>query len=166
MSNKKATKRYSFIYNNLVKDSKDLVGLVAYSIYKQEKIKYIRYFEKSKRRQPKTEELYEFYIQAQNRIDQYKNIAASRVNEFYDEIYRLHISDIKTDYDKKLFKSRVFGWGAAITQSIIGSLLGTIIIGAIIILLLYSRYGLEWIIQNAINTYKTTSSQKIEQLKK
>ncbi len=67
---KKPTPRYSYIYNNLVKGSDDFVGLVAYSIYKKEKIKYIQDFEDAHGHSPSTEELLDFHTQAQCRIEQ------------------------------------------------------------------------------------------------
>ena len=51
------TTRYSFIYNNLVSNSGDFIGLVAYSIYKQEKIEYIKKFEDAHQRSPNPDEL-------------------------------------------------------------------------------------------------------------
>ena len=113
--NKFTTRRYSFIYNNLVHNSNDFIGLVAYSIYKQEKIQYIQNFEKEKNRTPNTEELFDFHKQAQCRIAQYEEIATSRVNKFYDKIYSKSATNLKHE----LYKEKGFGWVASITQSVI-----------------------------------------------
>ena len=142
----------AYIYNNLVKGSDDFVGLVAYSIYKKEKIKYIQDFEDAHGHSPSTEELLDFHTQAQCRIEQYKELATLRVNNFYDDIY----ASSSVDLNKKILEAKLFGWGASIAQSVIGSILGAVAVGVLVIILLYSQYGLGWILQDTIKTYMSS----------
>jgi len=43
-----AEKQYNYIYSKLVSSPEDVIGLLAYSIYKQHKIEFIEDFKKKK----------------------------------------------------------------------------------------------------------------------
>ncbi|MCR5258952.1 MAG: hypothetical protein K6E40_12445 [Desulfovibrio sp.] len=153
MERQRETSRYSFVYNALVEEENDFVGLVAYSIYK--KILYVRRFEEKNKRPPTPEELQEFHAQAHDRIDQYKDLATTRVANFYDTVYKSQYENIEAEYRKK-FIEKVENlrphWLAGICQSIIGSYLYTSLIGVIAVLLLYSQLGLGWVVKKAIDS--------------
>ena len=152
------TPRYSYIYNNLVSGPEDFIGLVAYSIYKREKIAYIRDFEKNHDgKSPNTEELLEFHKMAHCLLENYKELATIYVSRFCNDICMEYTSKLKEEYKGKLRWAKCSGWAAAITQSVIGSIIGAILVGVLVILLLYSRYGLEWVIKDAVNTYMITN---------
>jgi len=102
MERQRETSRYSFVYNALVEEEDDFVGLVAYSIYKKEKILYVRRFEEKNKRPPTPEELQEFHAQAHDRIDQYKDLATTRVANFYDTVYKSQYENIEAEYRKNL----------------------------------------------------------------
>ncbi len=36
---------YNFIYTTLVKDERDIIGIIAYGLYKRQKIEFIKNFE-------------------------------------------------------------------------------------------------------------------------
>lgn len=147
--------RYSFIYNELVDGPQDFVGLVAYSVYKQDKIKYVKRFEAEHNRAPTPEELQEFHAIARNSIGNYKEVAESRVNAFFEDIYKEHAESLDLVYQKRLLseltKSRS-SWWSGVFQSVIGSLIFSVFIGVIVICSLYSQYGLGWILQDIIKT--------------
>lgn len=144
------------MYSNLVNGPDDFIGLVAYSIYKQEKIDYIRSFEEKHGKSPKPEELIEFHQIAQSRLESYKELATGHVNDFCQSVCQEYGLELNRTYEEKLLKAKCFGWGAAITQSVIGSIFGAIAVGVLVVLLLYSRYGLEWVVRNAVGTLATT----------
>lgn len=53
-------RQFSFIYKKLVKTDNDYVGMIAYSIYKAEKITFIESYKKSNGNYPSEKELYNF----------------------------------------------------------------------------------------------------------
>ena len=65
------------VFRQLVKDDADIVGLVAYSIYKQNKLDWLTAFEKSKGRVPNTDELGSYIIGegTPRRIATYRHLA-------------------------------------------------------------------------------------------
>ena len=46
------SRKYNFIYSKLVDDKDDIVGHIAYSLYKNEKIEFIEAFKKENSREP------------------------------------------------------------------------------------------------------------------
>lgn len=54
-------RKFNYIYSKLIKDENDFKGIVAYSIYKKEKIEYIDDFRKRKKKEPSEQELDEFH---------------------------------------------------------------------------------------------------------
>lgn len=142
--------RYSSIYNELVDKPNNLVGLLAYSIYKQEKIDYVKHFEEDKGRPPEPSELKEFHHQAHLRIAQYNEIAESRVSDLFDSLFKTQSEMLEEEYNKRLvqeLKSFKPSWWAGVFQGVMGSILYSIFIGLIIFYLLYAQYGVGWLIQ-------------------
>ena len=68
------------------------------------------------------------------------------MNNFYDDIF----ASSSVDLNKKILEAKLFGWGASIAQSVIGSILGAVAVGVLVIILLYSQCGLGWILQDTI----------------
>ena len=51
------SRKYNYIFSKLVDDETDLIGLVAYGIYKNNKIGYIEKFKEKQGREPSEDEL-------------------------------------------------------------------------------------------------------------
>lgn len=152
METQRETPRYSYVYNALVKDEADFVGLVAYSIYKNEKIAHVRRFEAENGRSPKPEELQSFHAECHDRLDQYKRLATISVEQFYKEIYKQRRTEFEAEYLQKFMES-VRGiktrWYVGAWHSILGSFFYTILAGAVVFFLLYSQYNITWVVKNA-----------------
>lgn len=145
--------RYSSIYNELVDQPNNLVGLLAYSIYKKEKINYVKRFEEEHRRPPDPSELKEFHQQSHHRIGQYNEIAESRVSDLFDSLFKTQSELLEEEYNNRLMaelKAYKPSWWAGVFQGVMGSILYSIFIGLIIFYLLYAQYGLGWLIQYGI----------------
>ena len=73
-------------FTKLVTDDKDFVGMVAYTIYKKEKLDWIEQFKVTHGDEPSEAELKQFTLASDSalRIQQYREIAESRVNDFID----------------------------------------------------------------------------------
>lgn len=144
--------RYSFIYNDLVEDREDFIGLVAYSLYRQAKINYVKKFEENHGRAPEPKELVEFHDLARSNLAVYKEIAANRVSDFYEDIYKTKAAELESQYQERLTAklAKIGGWWTGVWQSFVGSLLFSTIIGIFVVCILYSQYGLGWIAQDII----------------
>lgn len=96
-------RRYNFIFPQLVGERtsdpgqpQNILGLLAYGIYKQEKMAYIAEFKrKHNDRDPKEEELDEFHTASVARISQYLRDAERQLSEFTDGIIKDNLADFK-----------------------------------------------------------------------
>ena len=55
-----AERTYNYIYNSLVNDENDIVGIISYSVYKRHKIEFINNFQKEHGRPPSDDDLKAF----------------------------------------------------------------------------------------------------------
>lgn len=91
-------RNYNYIFSKLVNAEDDVVGLLAYAIYKQQKIEYIEDFaKKHDGRGPTDEELAPFneLTSQKKQIENYKNIAETRFGDFLDRLMRRHLEEFK-----------------------------------------------------------------------
>ncbi len=70
------------VFSHLVKDDDDIAGLVAYSIYKQHKLDWLRAFEETKGRPPNDDELASYFIGegTPRRIATYRHLAEATLS--------------------------------------------------------------------------------------
>ena len=55
-------RQYNYIYKKLVNSEDDLIGLIAYGIYKKHKIEFIEQIQEEYKREPTDEECSSFFI--------------------------------------------------------------------------------------------------------
>jgi len=78
-------KNHNVIFENLVENERDFIGIVAYSLYKQQKVEWIRNFNKSNGRPPDEKELKSGFLDfasMESQKNSYKDSAISLVEEF------------------------------------------------------------------------------------
>ncbi|MBX9835203.1 MAG: hypothetical protein K2X65_03415 [Burkholderiaceae bacterium] len=78
---------YNFIYKKLVQGPDDVVGALAYALYKEEKIAYVIEFQADRQRAPEDADLQEFHrmTNVPQRIEAYKQQAERLLQEFLDD---------------------------------------------------------------------------------
>lgn len=101
MTEARERERYSFIYNDLVSDELDLVGLIAYAIYKREKIAVVRCFKEEHGREPEPKELKNFHCQAAANLEQYKRLAEYALSELCETLIGQEIEEQEERFRKK-----------------------------------------------------------------
>ena len=81
-------RQYNFIFSKLVEKDDDMLGLLAYGLYKQQKIEYIAQFKKEHGRGPTHEELATFHdlTSSQTQIENYKQLAEIRFNSILNKV--------------------------------------------------------------------------------
>ena len=78
-------REYNFIYSRLVKDKSDMIGHIAYSLYKQEKVSWIEGHKQGNDGKEPTEEEFKSFHEAccsEQRINNYRAMATSILQEF------------------------------------------------------------------------------------
>lgn len=147
-------------FTKLVTDDKDFVGMVAYTIYKNEKLDWIEQFKtQNSGVEPTEEQLKQFNLTTDSdlRIQQYRQMAELRVNDFIGAT----IIDELTQYqsrirDDAIIKAAKKGFWQGIGENVLAG-----IIGAGIVTLF--QLGI-WLYQNKDNAeFKKQATQQIEQ---
>lgn len=97
--------KYNFIYNKLVTNKDDLVGMVAYTIYKNEKITYIKNYElEYGGKSPSEEDLHIFHKSSCDRVEYYKELAINRVSSFVDALQVEQKEQLEKVYKDRLIE--------------------------------------------------------------
>ncbi len=106
---------FNFIYEKMVDEPDNIVGLVAYGIYKRHKIEHVRKFLDEHGRAPTREDLASFHEVSCGHINGYtleavdlfndfaNNLLAEKIEEL-EENYRAGIREVKEKYSRRLAK--------------------------------------------------------------
>lgn len=159
---------YNYIYKELVNDEDDMVGMIAYCFYKQQKIEYIEQFEIKNNRHPTDEDLSAFH-QISNSPSQLKNY---RENAF--RVAKNYSANVLTEKTKELddfyanrardeIRSTKPNFMFGVYQGIVASLFFSIIIGTLAFVSWSSRIGIKDAIGETLNLeIKEKSSSSAE----
>lgn len=92
------TRAYNFIYKQLVEGQNDIVGHIAYSLYKAEKVEFIESFKKDHGNNEPTEQDLEPFHRAtslKSSIERYRFIASNILGETLNNVLQESIQDIE-----------------------------------------------------------------------
>ena len=101
--------QYNYIYEKLVTNDDDVLGLIAYGIYKQHKIEFITKIKEDKQREPTPEEFNSFFAASttESQLNNYRsqaeallsetvaNIANEELGRYENEMLRNYKNEIK-----------------------------------------------------------------------
>lgn len=146
-------RQYNFIYEKLVENENDIIGHIAYSLYKSDKIKYIKSFQTMHG----TEEVKESDLQRfheisciDNNIDRYKLQSVQILQNFLDNALSSATTQIEKDVEnrqKEILsqiiqplapKSKIRIFFNGVLQSIVGAFIFALIIAAFAFIATYS----------------------------
>lgn len=136
---------YNYIYKQLVEDKTDIVGHVAYSLYKADKVQYINHFKEEHGREPNEEELKPFHDASclEGSLDGYKETAISILKGFLDRTLSETVHDIELDVQENykdnlkevvaplVPKSKARQYWNGVSQSVVGAVLFALIVAAV-----------------------------------
>ena len=143
-------RKFNFIYDKIVEGDKDLAGIIAYSVYKKQKIEVIKDIKKKKDNDKVLESELAAFVELSNsesQIETYRNEANILMKEYADILLKEKIEDIELYYKKKAVGNFFNG----VWQSVVGSIVFTLLIGVIIFLLWSTKIGMKEVIENVFN---------------
>lgn len=131
-------KQFNFIYSKLVSANDDLVGLIAYGIYKKHKIEFIEKIKSDTGHDPTEAECQAFYststtdsqlknyrIQAETMISEtISSVAQEELTDFEQEMYKNYLSGIKS-----CIPSNWSSFGFSVLAGVVSTLVFTVIAG-------------------------------------
>jgi hypothetical protein len=140
----KGNKKYSYIYQELVNDDDDLVGMIAYALYKSEKVKYIKKIT-SEREEVTESEIENYNIASKIRIKDYEEKALTLFTDFIDDVIdrkvKMSREVIQEAIEKTASPKGFINWARSITQSFIGAVIYTIFISVILLIVWFNNSG-------------------------
>lgn len=135
-------RKYNFLYKKIVQGERDVVGHIAYALYKDAKIKYIENYKAKNNGDEPTEDSLEYFHSIScldEEVERYRLQATAILQDFSQNT----LEETKKKMDKenadliKKIKPRSFMYG--VSQSIVGALLFMILIAAIIFGVTFSQ---------------------------
>ncbi|MDO6814070.1 hypothetical protein [Tenacibaculum soleae] len=135
------------IYQEIVTGEKDLIGIIAYSVYKRQKVEIIENIKKRKNSsEVSSTELTEFkeMSNTKTQIESYRNEAQYFLKEYADILMKDKLEEIERYYRKKA----VGGFFTGVWQSVVGSVIFALMVGVFIFILWSTQFGVEDVIKN------------------
>ena len=146
MSKSLGSDGYNHIYSELVDDPDDILGIIAYSFYKQQKIEFIQAFRERHSRNPNDDELQTFFITSNSpaSLASYRTKAEALSREFIDAVLGEQLEAIQEQSDKELTRRvkalRPAFW-TGVAQNVFASVLFVILLGVIVFIGWSSKLG-------------------------
>lgn len=132
---------YNHIYKKLVEDENDLIGHIAYSIYKANKIEFIEKFKEEHGKLPSEDEIKPFhdFSCTESTISLYKMKSEAIVYDFIEEVQNGYKKDMEEDYIHKqnqhlagIIEPLKPKWWKQFLHSFIASLIGAFVFALIV----------------------------------
>lgn len=129
--------RYNYIFSELANDEDDILGQLAYSVYKRQKIEYIKAFKARNGFEPQDTDLIAFHdiSNSHSQLESYRAQAARLAKDFLDSCISAESEELATFYAAKAnseISSARPGFWKGVSQSLIGSALFTLLIGCLV----------------------------------
>ncbi|MCG8531347.1 MAG: hypothetical protein MI749_11850 [Desulfovibrionales bacterium] len=136
-------RQYNKIYEKIVIEPDDAIGLVAYGLYKQKKIEYIKSVREKEDRDISDIEREHFHDFSCQHVDEYRDHASQLMQNVFFEVYEDVIKEAQESFDDTL-KERLKGTlRSGVLASVLGSFATAILIGMLYLGYVGSRIGLE-----------------------
>lgn len=131
-------RKYNYIYRLLVKDSNDLIGLIAYGLYKQHKIEFIENYRNDHEGNEPTEEdckAFALTTSTARSIAQYRDAATALLQKItiettsaeLEEYERTMLRNYKTSL-REIVKSESPKWWQSVLWSVLGAFIFSVIV--------------------------------------
>jgi hypothetical protein len=138
---KPAEREYNFIFEKMVGGPDDIVGLIAYGLYKRKKIEFIHDFRAKNDRGPSEPELHSFHEISCGHIEEYRQSAEHNMQASFLETNGMVIDRMQEEADAEV-KTRLKGsFLGNVFASIVGTFLTALLVGAIIVALVGYKQG-------------------------
>lgn len=142
-------------YGQLVQDDDDLIGHVAYSLYKRDKLKFCDGLRQKHQRDPTLAEV-EIFIQSStldSRLEGYRTQSETLLERMMEYQLEEAMDRIQAESDKELQRklSEPKAWSRSIAEALLGSLVTAAMWGAIVLVLYTNKVGLDKVAKDIFN---------------
>ena len=132
-------------YSSLVQGDVDLIGHIAYALYKRDKLKFCDQYEKAAGRQPTREEL-DVFIRGCNldtRLSGYRSEAEVLLERFAEFQLEEAVAQLEDDYNKKLRTKLQEGksWLRVIGEALVGNVAVALVWATLVLVFYVNKVG-------------------------
>lgn len=148
---------YSFIFKKIVEDDDDFIGMVAYTLYKRQKVEWIEKFQVDHQRRPTDDEIESGFARFSNlpsQLENYREQAVQTLDMFLDQALYAKVEEAKEAIRNDAIVKAV---GKSFTQGV----LENIVAGLAAALITLGASGLVWV---ALQGPENLIRQAIEQV--
>jgi len=151
-----ADEKYNFIYRKLVEDDDDLLGIIAYSLYKRQKFEFIENFKRKhgKEPEPKDFESFNDLTSGELQLKSYFNEAQTLAQKFLDESLEADGAELEKKYSKMaeetIRKAKPSFW-FGVWQSVVASFIFVILIGVLVFFTWSLKQGFRQALENTFD---------------
>jgi len=160
---------YNYIYKVLVEDDKDILGIIAYSLYKRQKIEFISAFKDEHGEEPEDADL-ECFHQISNsplQIESYRSQATTLAQKFLEaslEQQSLEIERFYANEAERKIREYKPGFFKGVWQSVVGSVFFVLLLGLLVFFAWSANQGFRQVIEHVFNvdiTDRKSTSQSV-----
>lgn len=138
------TRKFNFIFDELVANENDVHGLIAYGLYKSKKIQYFKGYKEKNGKDITEDEIEKFHEISGLHIDQYKKDALTILHDFVNVSLEQEKEQLSEQYEdefrKELQRFKQPFWGS-VWASFIAAFVFAAFIGVVIIIMFGVRTG-------------------------
>lgn len=145
-----------------MENENDVIGVVAYSVYKRQKIEYIEAIRRKPQRRPDERELPAFHelSDSATQLDSYRQQSVALVRVFMESAFLEETEQLALRYEEKtkqeLARFRPSFW-TGVTQSILGSAGFVMLLGALVIFTWSLNQGPKQVIEQVFDVTISTN---------
>lgn len=157
---------YNYIFSGLVNDEDDILGQLAYSVYKRQKIEYIQSFRDRTGRNPEDSDLALFHdiSNSGSQLEAYRTQATRLATDFLEPSLSAESEELAAFYATKAsneIRSARPGFWKGVSQSIIGSGSFTLLIGCLVFFAWSLKQGPRQVIEQVFDVTIVNSASSV-----
>ncbi|EPM7943095.1 hypothetical protein ACTQ8U_000784 [Vibrio fluvialis] len=119
-------------FGDIVKQDQDFVGHVAYSLYKDKKVKWIKDYKEKQQRYPTDDEIHNFFTafhSSEESIKKFREDAERMLNEYFLHSYAAELDSYKEEVKNEAIIQKIHKpWMVSIRESVLASLISAALI--------------------------------------
>lgn len=126
-------RKFAQLYQQIVNEPDDIVGLIAYGVYKQKKVEHIKKFCEERGYGPGDEDLEPFHSACLVHVDSYRLAAEQILQDAIQSITEEYVSEVDHTYHKKLLVKLSNSFFSNVLAGIVSAILAAGLIGLIVV---------------------------------
>ncbi|WP_287814918.1 hypothetical protein [Pseudomonas sp.] len=159
-----ANGNYNHIYSNLVKNDDDILGILAYSLYKRQKIEFIQTFKQKSGNEPTQDDLAPFHdiSNAPSQLESYRHQAHYLAQTFLDISLQSQAIKLEARYKahaQEEIRNSIPGFWFGVGQSTVGAVISVLLFGILVFFTWSLNQGPRHVIQQIFDVQIIANSQ-------